>query len=122
MFSTVITVIDGFPRVYANVTERLFRIDPSHRNRLYLAFLFFQAIVALVLLSLLFSSFGVFIDFATTAGFVTAPVIAILNHRVIGSAAVPVAHRPAPWLKVWSAVGIVVLTSASLTYLYFRFL
>lgn len=120
MFSTVLTVIDGFPRVYANVTRRLFgaalRID---EGRLYLVFMLVQGAVALALLSVLFSSFGVFIDFATTAGFVTAPVIAFLNHRVISSVAL--ADRPAPWLKAWSAAAVAILTGASLAYLLFRF-
>ena len=122
MFSTVLAVIDGFPRVYANVTSRLLsRTAGLSEDRLYLPFMIFQAVVALCLLSLFLSSFGVFIDFSTTAGFVTAPVIAFLNHRVISSASVAVEHRPPAWLKAWSALGIAVLSGASAAYLYFRF-
>jgi Mn2+/Fe2+ NRAMP family transporter len=123
MFSTVLTVIDGFPRVYANVSRRLLG-NPAgfSEERLYLAFLIVQAAVALALLIYLLQSFGVFIDFATTAGFVTAPVIAFLNHRVIGSARIPAPDRPPPWLKAWSAAGVAALSAASLLYLYFRFL
>ena len=123
MFSTVLTVIDGFARVYANVSRRLLGgVAPAFgEERLYLAFLVAQAAVALALLLYLFQSFGVFIDFATTAGFVIAPVIAFLNHRVIGSASVPERDRPQAWLKAWSAAGVAVLTVASLAYLYFRF-
>lgn len=124
MFSTVLTVIDGFPRVYANVTRRLLgsRLPALGEGRLYLLYMAFQGLVALSLLSLLFSSFAVFIDFATTAGFVTAPVIAFLNHRVISLPQVAVADRPAAWLRRWSGAGVVVLTLASLMYLYFRFI
>jgi Mn2+/Fe2+ NRAMP family transporter len=123
MFSTVLAVVDGFPRVYANVSRRLLGgVAPAFgEERLYLAFLIVQAAVALALLVYLFATFGVFIDFATTAGFVIAPVIAFLNHRVMGSASVPAEHRPAGWLKAWSAAGVGVLAAASLLYLYFRF-
>lgn len=124
MFSTVLTVVDGFPRVYADVTRRLLA---GHARGLtppvlYVVFLCLQAVVALLLLTLLFSSFGAFIDSATTAGFVSAPAIAFLNHRVMTSAGMPEAGRPPGWLRLWSAVGVLVLTTASLSYLYFRFI
>jgi Mn2+/Fe2+ NRAMP family transporter len=122
MFSTVLAVVDGFPRVYADVANRLLRSPARHADdRLYLAFMIIQGLVALFLLGYFLSSFGVFINFSTTAGFLTAPVIAFLNHRVISSASVAVEHRPPPWLKMWSAGGVAVLTGTSVAYLYFRF-
>ncbi len=123
MFSTVLTVIDGFPRVYADTTKRLLGdVTTVAEGSLYLVFLLVQGVVAFVLLRYLLSSFGVFIDFATTAGFVSAPVIAVLNHRVISSDAVAPGDRPPPWLRAWSACGCAILTAASLSYIYFRFL
>lgn len=123
MFSTVLAVVDGFARVYANVSQRLLGGSRSGggEERLYIAFLAVQAVVALVLLLWRFASFGVFIDFATTAGFVIAPVIAFLNHRVMGSERIPAADRPAAWLMVFSAAGVAVLAAASVLYLYMRF-
>lgn len=121
MFSTVIAVVDAFPRVYATIVQRLSAGASSRLNeeRLYLAFMAAQALAALGLLLYMLASFGVFIDFATTAGFVIAPVIALLNHRVIGSA--PATVRPPAWLRLWSAGGAATLGAASLLYLYFRF-
>jgi hypothetical protein len=123
MFSTVLAVIDGFPRVYANVSSRLLAAGAGAavEQRLYLGFLVLQALVALVLLTWLLASFGVFIDFATTAGFVTAPVIAYLNHRIIQSPQMPASLRAPRWLIRWSGLGVIVLTAASATYIYFRF-
>jgi len=123
MFSTVLTVIDGFPRVYGDVTRRLLgaRAPALTPAVMYVGFLGLQALVALGLLTLLFSSFGRFIDSATTAGFVSAPVIAFLNHRVMTSADMGEAGRAPRWLRLWSACGVIILTTASLSYLYFRF-
>lgn len=121
MFSTVITVIDGFPRIYADASRRLLGSARMSEERWYLGFVLVQGLVAFGLLSYLLSSFAVFIDFATTAGFVSAPVIAFLNHRVISSETVAPEDRPPVWLRVWSAVGVAVLTFASLAYVYFRF-
>lgn len=123
MFSTVITVVDGFPRVYASVARRLLGVHVLRlgEGRLYVAFIVAQALVAILLLTFLVTRFGVFIDFATTAGFIVAPVVAFLNHRIMSAAGVPAAARPARWLMLWSAAGIGLLTVASITYLYFRF-
>jgi amino acid transporter len=118
MFSTVLAVVDGFPRVYANVIKRLFGLGMDEQ-RLYVVCLLGQAAVALVLLLAFLASFGAFIDFATTAGFVAAPVIAYLNHRVIHT--LEGEGRPPRWLGLWSAVGVAVLTIVSVSYLVFRF-
>jgi Mn2+/Fe2+ NRAMP family transporter len=114
MFSTVITVVDGFPRLYANVVRRLLsaRTGEIGEARLYVGFIVAQALAGSLMLWLFVTSFGTFIDFATTAGFIVAPVVAFLNHRVMLSAAVRADDR---------AIGIVALTIASVTYLYFRF-
>jgi Mn2+/Fe2+ NRAMP family transporter len=121
MFSTVLTVVDGFPRVYANVAERLVGAGTLTEQRWYFVFMVVQGIVAVVLLGFFLSSFAVFIDFATTAGFVSAPVIAYLNHRVMTSDAVRYEDRPPRWLAVWSTISVATLTAASITYLAFRF-
>jgi Mn2+/Fe2+ NRAMP family transporter len=122
IFSTVIAVVDGFPRLYANVTRRLLgHSAATGEKRLYLVFMAAQAIVATALLSLFVSSFGTFIDFSTTAGFIVAPVVAFLNHRIMLSDTVGFENRPPRWIMIWSAFGIAALTLASLVYLYFRF-
>jgi len=121
MLSTVLTVVDGFPRVYANVTARLLQSYTVREERLYLVYLAIQGGIALALLIGFLASFGAFIDFVTTVGFVTAPVIAFLNHRIMGSEQIGPAHRPPPWLWWWSACGVAILSGVSIAYLVFRF-
>lgn len=124
MFSTVLTVIDGFPRVYADVTLRLLGGGGEERSSagLYLAYMVAQAGVALLLLWYFLQRFGQFIDFVTTIGFLVAPAIAFLNHRVMFSQSVGEAARPAPWLRSWSLAGIAILTAVAAAYLLFTFL
>lgn len=124
MFSTVLAVIDGFPRVYADVTTRLFadRASAWGGERLYLLFMIVQAAVALGLLYFFLQRFGAFIDFVTTVGFLVAPVIAFLNHRVMTSDSIAAEARPAGWLRFWSVTGIAILTIVSVAYLAFRFI
>ncbi len=125
MYSTVLTVIDGFARVYADVTQKLLGNPGTGRlgfDRLYPIYMILQAVVAFVLLFYFLQRFGQFIDFVTTVGFLVAPAIAILNHRIMTSDVVADDARPAPWLRVWSLTGIVILTVVSATYIVFMFL
>ena len=66
------------------------------------------------------SSFAAFIDLATTLGFITAPVFAVLNHRAMTNSEVPDAYRPSTSLVRWSAIGIAVLCAAGVTFLCLR--
>ena len=123
MLSTVVGTIDGFPRVYANAASGL--LGPSAAgwsvDRLYLLFMVLQMGAALALLVVFLQSFAAFIDLVTAIGFLTAPVIAFLNHRVMFSADVAAAQQPAAWLRYWSIAGVVILTAVFPAYLYFRF-
>lgn len=141
MFSTTLTVVDGFPRALANLFVR-FR-GPEERGELdaaegsarktywiALAVLSAGAIVVLVLLftdvraalGLPDETFQLMIDLATTLSFLTAPILAWINHRVILSADVPDADRPKPWLVAFSWTGIVALGAFALYYLWLQFL
>ena len=121
MFSTVLTVIDGFARVYSDVTGRFFpgRTMAVTRGELYVAYMVVQGLVALALLVFFLQRFGAFIDFVTTVGFVVAPVIAFLNHRIMFHGELAQSARPSRWLRYWSISGVTILTLVSLTYLFF---
>lgn len=120
MLSTVLAVLDGFPRVYTAVVLRLFPGREWAEDRLYRAFLGLHILSSLAILLALLSTFGAFIDFITALGFLTAPMIAYLNHRIMFSDDMPPDRRPAPWLRHWSMGAVVVLAAVFPLYLYFR--
>jgi len=66
------------------------------------------------------TSFAGFIDIATTLGFLTAPVYAILNHRAMSSADVAPEYAPTKLLRRWSIFSIFVLAIVSLIFVYFK--
>ena len=122
MLSTVLAVVDGFPRVYANIVYRLMKTDPGSwdEDRLYQGFLGLQTVTTFMILVFLLRSFGTFIDFITALGFMAAPIIAFLNHRIMFSVDLAATQRPAAWLRYWSVAGITVLTVVFPIYLYFQ--
>ena len=121
MLSTVLAVVDGFPRVYANVVTKLARgAGVPSEERLYRGFLWFQIVTSGAVLYALPRSFGAFIDFITALGFLTAPVVAFMNHRIMFFGEIPQDRQPPEWVRYWSIAGTSVLALIFPIYLYFR--
>ena len=121
MLSTVLAVVDGFPRVYANVVTKLARgAGVPSEERLYQGFLWFQIVTSGFVLYMLPRSFGAFIDFITALGFLTGPVVAFMNHRIMFCGEIPPDRQPPKWIRCWSIAGTTILAVIFPIYLYFR--
>lgn len=127
MFSTMLTILDGFPRSTANLimifTRKEESIDEdkeleSLRHRYYWLTMLVMILGGLLILSAFSSRLKTFIDFSATISFLSAPIFAFLNHRAIQSKEVALQDRPGKKLYWWSIAGISALTCFALTYLY----
>ncbi|MEM9068554.1 MAG: divalent metal cation transporter [Myxococcota bacterium] len=118
MFSTTLTVADGFPRAISVLSAR-FRgpEEPSEdrRGAYWIAMVVLGA-GSLAILALAVQSLKGLVDVATTASFLTAPLLATLNHRAITAKDVPEDGRPAPWLRRASLAGIAIQGAFALLY------
>lgn len=128
MFSTTLTVVDGFPRALAVLASRLQGPErgvvasrPAEAQRLYWASLVILSLGAMAVLLWATRSLTVLVDLATTLSFLTAPVLAWLNHRAVLGDEVPAAYRPGPGLQLLSLLGIVFLGGFALYFLWVRF-
>ncbi len=124
MFSTTLTVLDGFPRVLKRTTNLLLVEYGSPGERKWLYWLWMGVVLAgaLLLLSLLRQTMRFNVDLATAISFVTAPILAIMNYKVVTGQHMPPDGVPPGWLRALSWIGIVFLTAFSLGYLWWRFL
>ena len=112
MFSTTLTVVDGFPRVLAELfvlsTDADTPNDAERRRRLtYSVTVALLGLGSLVVLSFFQRRLTAMVDLATTLSFMTAPVLAWLNHRAVLQMTVPIEARPSTALIWASALGIV---------------
>lgn len=129
MFSTTLTVVDGFPRALNALRERwrgpeqpgddaIARPDP-------LTYWIAAAVIAagsLIILRFYLTRFKQLIDLATTISFFTAPVLAVLNHRAVTGDEVPAEHRPSRSMIAFSWACIGALSLLALWWLYVRYL
>lgn len=125
MFSTTLTVLDAYPRVLKPLTEIFIPQIKTIQKKYDWETWMWMAIVimgALILMSILSSSMRVMVDIATTLSFVTAPVLAILNYRVVTDKHMPLESKPKKWLKVYAWIGFVFLSGFTVFYLFWKFI
>ncbi len=128
MFSTTLAVTDIYPRVLAEVVSE-WRPDREttapqriHSTRVYLGGLLIVPLVALGIVAFMSGrAFTVLIDFAAGLSFVTAPILAWFNLRVITGPQMPASARPTKgytWYH-WSCLIFLVLLAGA--WFYHRF-
>ena len=120
MFSTTMTCLDAYPRVMIPLTRTLFpKQMKKYGNESRETWLWLVIVVggALVLMGLLSSSMRTMVDIATTLSFITAPILALLNYRVVTDRHMPAKFRPGKGLRLFAWAGIAFLTGFTLFYL-----
>lgn len=118
MFSTTLTVTDTYPRVVNEFVGILKNDDNQTDKKRYTYLLVGVSTGSLLLLIFLGDQFRFLIDLATTMSFLTAPVLAFMNHKLIHQPEVSEEFRPKPWLYWLSISGIIFLSLFALIYLY----
>ena len=113
MFSTTLTVLDGYPRIIEGSINLLF-----DRNwKIYRLAMIALILVGLTIIVYFANRLSTLIDLATAISFVIAPIIAIINFKVVIGDQVDDIYKPKPWLRMLSYLGIVFLVAFALAYL-----
>jgi Mn2+/Fe2+ NRAMP family transporter len=123
MFSTSITVFDGYARALERTTEVLFLSEQGARealtnSRSYNISLIVLGTGSFLIIALFLKQFKVLIDLATTISFLIAPFIAVVNLILVQEKYVGKDAVPPLWMRVLSYAGIVFLTGFALFFLY----
>lgn len=121
MFSTTLAVTDAYPRVFDEYMTFQFKSVKQTKYR-YVILLVIIALLSLVLLYYFSTSFTVFIDFATGLAFLTSPVIAWLNLKLVTSSNFPKAHKPQRLYLWFSRICLWFLIGFGVIYLVFQIL
>jgi len=129
MFSTMLTVTDGFPRALQLVARR-FRtaedrdevMERTGNSWDYWVWMALLCAGGMIVIAFYLKSLKALVDLATTLSFATGPFLGILTYRAIMSYAVPAEFRPKPWLRALAVLAIVFLISFLLFFLYNRFI
>ena len=123
MFGTCIAVFDGFARSFERTTELLFLADEESSNS-KMAYNLSLAVIGLGAFLIIFflgKHIKTLVDLATTISFLIAPLIAIVNVRLVTGKDVKQEDQPAMWLRALSWAGILFLSGFALYFVYLKF-
>lgn len=116
IFSTLLTVMDGYPRVLQE-SARLIRGEEQNKPAYYwLALALFFA-GTLFLLYFHPNNMLQLVDLATSLSFLTAPILGWWNFRLVKDKSFPTAYRPSKKLTWLSWLGLIFLSLFSLVFL-----
>lgn len=127
MFSTTLTVVDGFPRALAALYERYRRPEQPGSTADDSRVMYWGSMAALVIGALIITQnlarldFTLLLDIATAISFLTAPILAMLNHRAVHAVEVPAELRPSPGMRLFSLLCIALLSGFAVWWLFIRF-
>lgn len=123
MFSTTLTVTDAFPRVLRKTSEIIFTKHFTGKNTNYLYWVFMLIVVSgsLIIIGFLLNEMTLLVDLATTLSFLTAPILAYINYKVVTGKTMPTEFKPKKGLRILSWIGIIFLGGFSLLFLVWRF-
>lgn len=122
MFGTCITVFDGYGRSLSR-TWSLIKSDSVGKEVESSSSVYNWGITVVVVGSFaivyfLSKNLKQLVDIATTLSFIIAPLIAIVNYRLVSGKLVPDAYHPKLWLRILSWLGIIFLTGFAVYYLW----
>lgn len=122
MFGTCITVFDGYARSIERSSILLFQKEKTdNSSKVYIASLLVVALGSFAIIFFLGKHLKSLVDLATTLSFLIAPVIAIVNYKLVTSDHVAKEDQPKLWLRVLSWLGIIFLTGFAVYYVKIRF-
>lgn len=123
MFGTCIAVFDGFARSFERTIELLFLPEDQNLStkKAYNYSLAVIGIGAFLVIFLLGNHIKTLVDLATTISFLIAPLIAVVNFRLVTGKHISKEDQPAGWLKALSWAGIVFLAGFAFYFISVKF-
>ena len=117
MLTTVIAAIDAYARTVPAAIAVLQGSEQETGTRAqYFGSTLVLAALAILVLFTLMREFTTFLDFVTSATFIVAPLLALLNYLVVTRCEMPEDARPSAAMKALSLTGVVVMGALAVMY------
>ena len=113
MLSTTVTTLDASPRSMSKTVQLLF----NRQNNYYIHWMVILAFGTGCIFLFLLSEMGQLVQIATVLSFITAPLYAFLNYKLVISKEMPESHQPKKALRVLSVLGLFFLTGFTAFYI-----
>lgn len=117
MLSTVLAVVDSYPRLLTESFSIIKRAQKGSLNQdtpkhhlIHSCLMAFYSLAAVLVIVFLLQGFQQILDFTASVAFVVAPLYAFVNYKIVTSSLVAQACRPTFGIKLLSWFGLIFLT------------
>ncbi|MFP4165593.1 MAG: NRAMP family divalent metal transporter [Opitutales bacterium] len=121
MFSTTLTCVDGYPRSLAAACSLIGKLPPERFHLLHRFWVLLSVAAACVVVLYFVNNLIQLLTFAAVISFLTSPILAFINLKVMSGPNVPETERPGFFLKCLSWIGLAFFVLMAVGYLYVTF-
>ncbi len=107
--STTLITIDVYPRSLTYTTTLLYKLLLKHYRKVQYFWLILGGVGDYLLIRFFVDQLGDILIVAMTTSFLSFPLFAYINYRVMAFDIVPEKYRPKPWENFLSVTGIIFL-------------
>ncbi len=122
MFSTTMTCVDGYPRSLAASCTLLNASFSRSFKKIFQLTIILSVLAACIIVLFFVSNLLQLLSFAAIVSFVTSPILAYINYKVMNGSNVPVEERPSLFLKVLSWAGLLFFLLMTIGFVYVEFI
>lgn len=121
MFSTTLTCVDGYPRSLAACCTLIRELPARRFGQIHSLWILVSVLLAALVIHYQVKNLLQLLSFAAVISFLTSPVIAYINYKVMNGPNVPVSQRPGGFLKLLSGLGFAFFVLMTLGYVFVTF-
>ncbi len=118
MFSTTITVVDGYSRAIDKTTRLLLKKTNLETRKPYISWTMVISIGGFLVIAQYVNNLRQMVDLATILSFVVAPLAGFINYKVIFSKEISAEYLPKPWMKYLAIAGLIFLSGFTVVYFF----
>ena len=122
MFSTTLTCIDGYPRSLAACCALIWNLPQKRFTQIHRIWIIVSIVTASIVVFFFVKNLLQLLTFAAVISFLTSPVLAFINYKVMNGSNVPANNRPGRFLKYISWAGLAFFALMALGYIYATFI
>ena len=121
IFGSTITVIDGYSRALAE-SHLLITKQPLDQRKYHQVWMVTISACALAILLFFTSSLMDMLNFAMVLAFMTTPIFALINYRLVTQAKLPKALKLTTGMKLLSWAGLIYLFSFLAVFIWWKWI
>lgn len=120
MFSTTMTCIDGYPRSMAACCTLIAGSSVKRFQQIHRIWIVLSTAAACLIVLFFVKNLLQLLTFAAVISFITSPILAYINYKVMMGDNVPQEKRPGQFLKILSWMGMLFFLLMSIGFVYVK--